>query len=216
MSFQTTFPSALVATAVVSASILASAPAEAANIAVGSTIQFSNIRRVLVSFEETDTTGKLNFDSRTVPFIGTVQPIAIDSGTGSFETFDLFARILDVPLENKGGGLFSLSAPVDNFLSFINLPPIWSGFNDVQFTLTKFDFNRNIGRTTALEGFFIRDGHKTPGVGAFSSQLTEFEPSTWSMSIEAVPTPALLPGLIGMGVAALRRKKDEEVAEEHA
>lgn len=34
-------------------------------------------------------------------------------------------------------------------------------------------------------------------------------------SYEAVPTPALLPGLIGIGVAALRRKKDE-AAEENA
>lgn len=35
-------------------------------------------------------------------------------------------------------------------------------------------------------------------------------------SFEVVPTPALLPGLIGMGVAALRRKKSEEAVEENA
>ena len=35
-------------------------------------------------------------------------------------------------------------------------------------------------------------------------------------SIETVPTPALLPGLIGMGVAALRKRKSEELAAEEA
>jgi hypothetical protein len=31
----------------------------------------------------------------------------------------------------------------------------------------------------------------------------------WKLDAQAVPTPALLPALLGMGAAALRKRKDE-------
>ncbi|MGB3311865.1 MAG: PTPA-CTERM sorting domain-containing protein [Nodosilinea sp.] len=45
--------------------------------------------------------------------------------------------------------------------------------------------------------------------------LNAFQQFSILQEAQAVPTPALLPGLIGMGVAALRRKKDE-TAEDNA
>lgn len=39
--------------------------------------------------------------------------------------------------------------------------------------------------------------------------------TTQDVEVQPIPTPALLPGLVGLGVAALRRKKDE-TAEENA
>lgn len=49
-------------------------------------------------------------------------------------------------------------------------------------------------------------GFKVQDVGSITGFRAEYE---------VIPTPALLPGLIGLGVAALRRKKDE-TAEENA
>ena len=59
-----------------------------------------------------------------------------------------------------------------------------------------------------------------PGTFAFETRFTGILASesdlitvTGGTSSEEVPTPALLPGLIGMGAAALRKRKGEETAE---
>ncbi len=205
MSFKTFATGAAIAGALVSSTVVTAAPAEAAAISVGSTIQFSSLPLVgRVSFNET--TGNLDFAPQTA---------GVGIGTGSFARVGPFARVEDLTLVNDGGGIFSLASTQTNFIRNINLPPVLSGFNDVQFSLTKFILDSNTGNSTVLKGFFTKDGQTTQAVGRFTSQIDFVDSSTWSMSIRAVPTPALLPGLIGMGVAALRRK-DEESAEENA
>ncbi len=61
-------------------------------------------------------------------------------------------------------------------------------------------------------------GDGTKGIGELA-QLLEVSGESgafgYAATFTAVPTPALLPGLIGLGVAALRRK-DEESEEENA
>lgn len=210
MSFKTLVSGATVAGALASITLVASAPAEAAAISVGSTIQFGNVSNGTVSFNPT--TGSLDFNAP--PGLLGSQRIESGSGTGDFEGVGRRALISDLSLDNIGEGIYTLSSPVDNFITRINLPPLLSGFNDVQFQLTEFVFDANSGSTTSLRGFFVRDGHKTPALGRFTSQVDFQNPSTWSMSTRAVPTPALLPGLVGMGIAALRRKSDQEVTEE--
>lgn len=214
MSFKAFISSTAIAGTLVTGALVAPASVEAATINVGSTINFSSVPNGTVSFNQT--TGRLNFSAPTfnIPFIFNPQRIEAGAGTGSFGGVGPLARIADLTLANNGGGFFSLATPVENFISFINLPPLLGGFSDVQFTLTKFIFNANSGDSTLLEGFFTRDGNTVQGVGQFTSQTDEFQNSSWSMSLKAVPTPALLPGLIGMGIAALRRKKEE--AEENA
>ncbi|MBT9318061.1 PTPA-CTERM sorting domain-containing protein [Leptothoe spongobia TAU-MAC 1115] len=42
---------------------------------------------------------------------------------------------------------------------------------------------------------------------------------SWQLNIEgtaAIPTPALLPGLIGMGMAALRKRRQNDTVTEEA
>ncbi|HIK43562.1 MAG TPA: PTPA-CTERM sorting domain-containing protein [Leptolyngbyaceae cyanobacterium M65_K2018_010] len=197
--------------------VATSAPAEAAAIAVGSMIDFSSLPNGGVSFDAT--TGSLNFtpDSITIGQITLpVQPIESGLGTGSFTGVGPLATILDLNLVDNGAGIFSLAAPQDNFISFINLPPLLSELNDVQFTLTNFILDTNTGSSTAFEGFFARHGQTTPAVGQFTSQMNFRELSSWSLSVRAVPTPALLPGLVGMGIASLRRKSEEESTKENA
>ncbi len=67
------------------------------------------------------------------------------------------------------------------------------------------------GRTTSYVTFNAENADQFfTGVRLASSGVA-FESDNHSYRI--VPTPALLPGLIGMGVAALRRKKDETAEE---
>jgi hypothetical protein len=62
-------------------------------------------------------------------------------------------------------------------------------------------------------------GDGTQGIGELA-QLVSVSGSPnvfgYAATFTAVPTPALLPGLVGMGLAALRRRKAEEAAEENA
>lgn len=212
LSFRALASGAGVAGALASATLVASAPAEAAAISVGSTIQFSSVSNGSVFFDSA--TGGLDFNAPTPLGIGNPQRIEAGLGTGDFEGVGPRARISDLMLTNSGGGIYTLSAPVNNFVTRINLPPLLSGFNDVQLNLTEFVFDSNSGTTTSLRGFFVRDGQQTAAVGRFTSQVDFQNPSTWSMSVEAVPTPALLPGLVGMGIATLRRKSDQTANEE--
>ena len=151
---------------------------------------------------------------------------AIWFGDASADNFDFATFFLDSGPEpgftfvtGKGDiptGL--LSAAIKDIPSFAAFVPI----NDFIFFGNGVDYNFSLSAITptisgnslsiALKGLFA-DG--TPGVGTLTTQLDGEPVRAWSATVTAVPTPALLPGLIGMGVAALRRK-DEESAEENA
>jgi len=103
--------------------------------------------------------------------------------------------------------------PVDPFLSGIVLA---SG-DIVDFVLTGFEGDTGFfvgapggaGDIAVLEGFFV-NGDTTVAAGSLTTQLASSPTgTTYSSSLTAVeiPTPALLPGLVGMGVAALRKRK---------
>lgn len=61
----------------------------------------------------------------------------------------------------------------------------------------------------------VNDGLADFGVRYDVGQLYSLQSGflTQSVEVQPVPTPALLPGLVGLGVAALRRKKDETAEE---
>jgi hypothetical protein len=190
---------------------VASVPAEAA-ILVGSRLNLQNISQGGVSFSSSGGSGTLDFEG---PLGG--QAIGLGASTGSFAGASSLptplARIQDLNLTSSGSGVFEFTGLLTNFLSGIDLPG-FPGGNDLQFDLTKFVFSQGTGDAT-IEGFFRLGSDSILGSGLFTSQTNLGNPSSYSLTIQAVPTPALLPGLIGLGVAALRRKKDE-AAEENA
>jgi len=60
-------------------------------------------------------------------------------------------------------------------------------------------------------GVFLDQGNQFPGFdGSFSLEKNFAKGDAIASSITPIPTPMLLPGLIGMGVAALRKRKSEE------
>ena len=121
-------------------------------------------------------------------------------------------RVYQTTFEGFFGAIVQGRVAADNFildillngvstgLSFGNPPPAPITVANSAFDQF-FDFTITgvIDGTNTL-GFVVQD------VGVITGFRTEYE---------VIPTPALLPGLIGVGVAALRRRKDE-TAEENA
>lgn len=80
-------------------------------------------------------------------------------------------------------------------------------YDVVSFVLNQYGPNAFIAN---VNGFFNPPG--VQGVGGISSFGSfTLSGSTISGQITVVPTPALLPGLIGMGLAAMRKRKNEQV-----
>jgi hypothetical protein len=68
-----------------------------------------------------------------------------------------------------------------------------------------------------LTGTFTNGSEVVAGLGSLTfTRVPGSSGYSASLSTVVIPTPALLPGLIGMGVAALRRKQNEESAEENS
>jgi hypothetical protein len=116
-------------------------------------------------------------------------------------------RVQDIQL-TKSGNTWTLASAPDPFLQLEN----GIEYELSTFTLTRLPgpfFNGNF-----FGSFFDpSDNTSIGGKGLFSSQGQQFlkeTGTTFSATITAVPTPALLPGLIAMGVATLRKRRQQE------
>ena len=130
----------------------------------------------------------------------------VSNKTGSFASLPntfiglTIGEIKDIP------SLASFEA-INNFLFFGTNSP----FN---FNLTSIAYS-GLGRYD-LSGVFADN---TQATGWISTQLVDGKVNSYSATIIAgneIPTPALLPGLIGMGVAVLRKRKAEETEQVEA
>jgi hypothetical protein len=171
-------------------------------------------------FEITGDSGLLNFDDN----VGTGINYATATGKGEVgsSASPVFVPgstvfLKDLSLTNTGVDQWSLVGDVDDFLSFDS--------TSIKYSLTSFVLAKVFDGIIPVwvanfDGFFT-DGATFSGVGVFSTQgnfvaTSQFpRGTTYSGTVVAVPTPALLPGLLGLGVAALRRKNDT-VSEENA
>jgi hypothetical protein len=200
MNFKSFAIKAAIAATVLTGSTLAVAPAEAAGLK--GTLGFTG--------EAVATPSEIEFyllngqaDPANGRDIGRFR-VGVASTTGDFDPLDgTRGTIKDLT------GIISATATnppafqaINNFLSF--------GQNDpFNFTLTAFKFVNE--RFYQFEGFFA-DG--TIGRGELTTQAQLGGVDTYSASLiatgEEIPTPALLPGLIGMGAAVLRKRKAEE------
>lgn len=94
-----------------------------------------------------------------------------------------------------------------------------SALNPGSYTVAVAQYNNFLNGTTGqnISLGFLRDGQPNFANG-FSEGIGNQRTNAWafdvlnvdqSNAVTAVPTPALLPGLIGLGVAALRKRKAE-------
>lgn len=176
-----------------------SAPAHA--VSIGSDITFSWIG-------DLDAT---EADFGVIPGTGTNDngfgDFIISSGAGDFSSLTPTnpSRLFSLGLIKDLSKIPVSGAGVADFITFDD--------DKVGFSLTSLAYVNN----NPIEGYtgrgLFRDG--TPGLVTFSTQFGDTT-NSYSGNLAAVPTPALLPGLIGMGVAALRRRKSDEEGSEKA
>jgi hypothetical protein len=190
------------------------APAQAAAIAVGSTLNLSSPVTGGVRLSGN------NLDFFGLPVLAANQGIAVDTGTGSFVNAPVLSPVLPVlPIFNPNripqisdltlsgaGNVLSYTGPrLNNFIKNMEFGPLLSS-SPLSFDLISFIYDQTLGQTTSLTGFFRSGADEIAATGLFTTQ-PGFPNPTYSLSLRAVPTPALLPGLIGFGVAALRKRK---------
>ncbi len=191
MNLKSMFTGVAIAASVVTASAAVSAPADAA------TFDFSGNARL----EQNNPLGKSTLNFRQVPG-GYATPI----GTAADQDFNQF-QISDLILNGTSTPWNLNSVVVPPFLSGLGIVPNGGSFNLTSFSLTQLsnDFFGGV-----FTGIFANG---TAGTGTFTSQSANFLTvgTSYSAAIDyvAVPTPALLPGLLGLGVAALRKRKGE-------
>lgn len=101
----------------------------------------------------------------------------------------------------KDLGSIPFNGSLPDFITFDGASP------DYNFTLTSFTRLDPALDVFDIKGFF---GDGTKGRGTLSAQGGLSYSATLAT---VVPTPALLPGLIGMGVAALRKRNKAEASE---
>lgn len=191
----------LSAVAVCSA-VVVSAPAQAASIA-GQTLSFTGSVRLETPGADTSL---LNFSSFGDTNFGTAT--VADASADVFGLGGATFGVTDLMLTNTSATTWELATgPVTNWLSGLS--------NGLGFTLEQFvleNVNVSAGPATVplyvafVSGFFTPSG--LDGSGSLTSQgrLVLGSGSSFSADITAVPTPALLPGLLGLGAMALRKR----------
>ena len=202
MNFKTPLLGVAAAAIALSTATVAVSPAQAAIVA-GSTLNLASP----VGGGVSATNSNINLSGT----FGQPQNVAVTGGAGSFSfspfglgVSNIFARIVDVPLSS---GVFTGLLP--GFISGINT----TGFapaNAVSFDLTKFVFN-NMTKAGDFFGVIRKGTDFSDAIGQFTTQTLDGATS-YSMTVTAVPTPALLPGLIGLGMGMLRKRKKEMAA----
>ncbi|MBD2081294.1 PTPA-CTERM sorting domain-containing protein [Leptolyngbya sp. FACHB-17] len=239
MKLKSAFLGAATAAATLTAATVAVQPAHAAGLQYGSVLNFTSIPNGGVQFNNAQ--NRLNFFSDNPPPGNmTGQIVRPTASTGSFLGTQTVPnqsppppRILDILLSGSGQVRnFASTVPVPNFvpanvlLSGINAPGI-AGNPNVAFVVQQLTYNTQ-SQIAQFRGSFFRttgtgvNGDPlvlgqllSAGTGSITSQGNANAPgfASFSGSITAVPTPALLPSLIGFGVAALRKRKGEAVTE---
>ena len=204
MKSKTMFFGAAATAIALSAATISASPAQALTITPGSVL---NIGGVVQANPNNAAPTEFVFDAPFPQFGGGPGKTVIykKGSTGSFAGLDRFASIQNLTLTQltPGGHLFS-SGSVTNFITNIKA--------GISFDLTKFIYDNSKSSAT-FEGVF-RSGTDSIFAkgGLFTTQLTQKNPTTYSASIAAIPTPALLPGLIGLGMGVLRKRKKEMAA----
>jgi hypothetical protein len=135
------------------------------------------------------------------PFLGSGSG-TVDLGAGDFivsRATDSFSAIAEGTI-GRIKDLTNFSNPVTDFISFQN-----PSLATYKFDLLSFVASPTAGRYTFTGKF----GDGTDGEGELTTQILGTGIKAYSGTLVAVPTPALLPGLIGIGMAAMRKRQSK-------
>lgn len=200
----------LSAAAAFSAVAVLEAPVQAATIE-GKTLSFGGSARLVDS--SIGGIATLDFAENPSGF-GTPGGTAsnFSTSTAAFGPFFSTFSISDLDLEKTSANTWVLSGGPVSWLTGLS--------SGIGFTLEAFDLAQNTSSGTfeaAISGFFTPSSLN--GSGDLTSQaglLTFDVGSAFSADITAIPTPALLPGLVGLGVAAFRKRNGQDSSQQDA
>lgn len=199
----------LAVTATVAGAIFAASPADAITLTGENTLSLSGRARFNTG------TGRLNFREPGAINNGYGTNIGIATvaagSTGSFESFIGDSAILkDFTLAVDGVNKWKFTGLLSNFID-VNAGAI-------QVDLFEFALERRAGNDWIATVSGTLNGLDADGIfdPTEDGLFTQNPGSSYTFDIEAVPTPAMIPGLIGMGLAALRKRKDESSTEAEA
>ncbi len=205
--------------AIAAALTIVTLPAEAASLTNGSTVVLKNNNQGGALQIDPSTTGGLKFDffgARTNPTKQPVlsnQGVTVVSGTGDFANTNNtpIARIKDLNLNaTLNSNIFKLGS-LPGFLTGLD---VTGGTNNLGFNLVSFVYDK----TTGIGKFKGTFAGGQVGLGTFQLGSAITNPAgnpiipndyNYTLSVTAVPTPVLLPGLLGLAAAALKKGKDE-------
>jgi hypothetical protein len=211
MNFNSLGLSASVAASVVGISALAVSPVQAASLAPGSfTISGTDVSSVTNFSGSGDTTFTLNFDKSALAIVdksgifagptgltGTPNVATLDLTESSPGAFTFGAKTsfitgliqggVSVVLDLDGGSLFGI---INNSTDY--------GFSGRLSGLLRDAGGGNAIANGTLSSFII-------GTGSGANQ------SSIRVNTTAIPTPAILPGLLGLGMGVLRKRKTQSV-----
>ncbi|MBF2027919.1 MAG: PTPA-CTERM sorting domain-containing protein [Oscillatoriales cyanobacterium C42_A2020_001] len=209
--------SAITATVVIAGTTLGSAPAQALSIEPGSSFQINSLSNIKIT-----TTG-IDFGNNgaagapvTLSDVLLADGVTSDPGWSTNRGASGVAADILFNIPQTSFLTFTLLDPAGSPLTFDFLAPFGTtvstapGSNDT-FTLSFATKIRN-----ALTGTIVGDGSLTAQVKDGFVVGNNQGVSSFSVSVTAVPTPALLPGLIGLGVGMLRKRKAEATAKAQA
>jgi hypothetical protein len=125
-------------------------------------------------------------------------PLATSPNEG-FERFDIMTGNLALTIGQQYVAFFNASKQFDSSTGRAAMGTVSDSYDGGQFVL--------LGNGSEFN-LLTQQNWATAPVPMDAAFIANF-----SDGLVPVPTPALLPGLIGMGVAALRKKREEEVAE---
>jgi hypothetical protein len=202
MNFKSFALKAAIGATVLASSTLAGAPAEA--LELGSQLNFV--------WDSDATPTSIDFyllngqrDGAAGENIGEFNVTSPASNTGSFASLvgvrGVIQDLTSITAVNDSNPNPPVFTAINNFLFFGSNSP----FN---FKLTSFQYETRL--SYIFSGIFA-DG--TLASGEITTQILGTGVKSYSATItagEKIPTPALLPGLIGMGAAVLRKRKAEE------
>lgn len=139
------------------------------------------------------------------------------SSTNPFKIYD---EVVVKDLTAPNGTPNDTTAPLTPFISDIDLiDGTKANFNLEKLNFATYTLEDKRSFFLTMSGLF-QNGEEILGSGSFTSQISAnvdpltgaIEQTSFSGQIVAVPTPALLPGLIGMAATALRKKRKGEIA----
>ncbi len=183
----------------VTASVVVAAPARAASIA-GETLNFGGNAQLLTP---DGPNSKIDFSPKALFTGPDGSPFGDFGDKFDIADLDLLRTGTDAV---TGFGIWELAGSEIEWLT--GLP------NGVKYTLQTFSLKQLAATAFEADIAGIFAPSQLDGTGAFTSQGSfKIGPTSYSATIDVgkeIPTPALLPGLIGMGVAALRKRGSSE------